>query len=181
VGEEPDHLVQRDAPVHDDGERKEDGHARVHLLVHKPEGQGLVPHEGLVVGLAVGDRLLLVPAVREGVDNVAEVPPLVWELLEQLDPHIGDGHGQSVVKASSAVLHRAAEPGHPGHVLGDGNGLRVERVNHVVREHEVHEGLPVNAGPKVLTVVAAKADAKSVVGVDLREKTQEKKKNNKYD
>ena len=47
---------------------------RVHLLVHEPEGEGLVPHESLVVGLGVGDALLHPTTVGESVDDVANVP-----------------------------------------------------------------------------------------------------------
>jgi len=49
VGDETDHLVQRKPPVDDEGGGGVLGHEEVHLLVHQPEGDGLVPDQGLVM------------------------------------------------------------------------------------------------------------------------------------
>ena len=48
-------------------------HPGVHFLVHEPEGDGLVPNQGLVVGLWVGNALLLPPRVGQ-----------VWSLFYSL-------------------------------------------------------------------------------------------------
>lgn len=34
-----------------------------------------------------------------------------------LDPHVGDGHGKSIVKSCPSLLYRAAQCWHPGHFL----------------------------------------------------------------
>ena len=54
-GDQADHLVQGQAAVHHQGGAREDGHVGVHLLVHQPEGDGLVAHQRLVVALSVRD------------------------------------------------------------------------------------------------------------------------------
>ena len=38
-----------------------DMHVDVHLGIHQPEGDGLVPHQGLVMTLSVSYALLMVP------------------------------------------------------------------------------------------------------------------------
>ncbi len=40
--DQPDHLVKSQATTDDWGHFRYDGHVRVHLLVHEPEGQGLI-------------------------------------------------------------------------------------------------------------------------------------------
>ena len=47
-------------PVDNEGAWCQVRHVRVHLLVHEPEGNALVAHQGLVVALHVCD------AVRDG-------------------------------------------------------------------------------------------------------------------
>jgi hypothetical protein len=104
-----------------------------HLLVHQPERQRLVSNEGLIVTFGVGDALLAVPSVDEGVDDVAHVPVVVaLGLLEELDPHVGNGHRQSVVEPDAARGNVSAEGRHAGDVLGDGDGRGVEGVDHRV-------------------------------------------------
>ena len=44
-------------------------HPGVHFFVHEPEGDGLVPNQGLVVGLWVGNALLLPPRVGDRFDH----------------------------------------------------------------------------------------------------------------
>ena len=57
---------------------------RVHLLVDEPEDNSLVPHEGLVVALAVGDVFLPVAPVHQRVTDVSDAPVLVLSLFHQL-------------------------------------------------------------------------------------------------
>ena len=45
-GDEPDHLVQGNAPVHHRAGAVQ-GHVGVHVLVHQPESNGFVPHQSL--------------------------------------------------------------------------------------------------------------------------------------
>mmetsp|Transcript_10489 Transcript_10489/g.27988 ORF Transcript_10489/g.27988 Transcript_10489/m.27988 type:complete len:478 (-) Transcript_10489:99-1532(-) len=140
-------------------------HAGVHLRVHQPEGHRLVADDRLVVRLAVRDDLLLVAPIRERVDDVPHVPGLVRALLQQLDPHVRDGHGQTVVEAEAAVLHGPAQRGHAADVLADGHGLRHKRVDEVVGEHEVDVAVDVGVGAEVLVVASrvALADAVGLV------------------
>ena len=47
----------------------------------------------LVVTLAVCDCLFPMPPVDERETNVTNVPFLILELFQDLDPHVWDGHG----------------------------------------------------------------------------------------
>mmetsp|Transcript_155367 Transcript_155367/g.498494 ORF Transcript_155367/g.498494 Transcript_155367/m.498494 type:complete len:736 (-) Transcript_155367:1057-3264(-) len=162
--EEPHHLVQRKPSVH--AERVlgavHDAHACVHLRVHQPEGQGLVADNGLVMGLAVADDLFLVAAVREDVDDVAHAPSAVRTLLQERDPHVGDGHGQAVVEAEATILDRATERGHAADVLADCHRTRHQRVNQIVGQHQVDVALDVSIAAEVLMVAAGVAFADAV-------------------
>lgn len=76
--------------------------ALTHLLVHQPERQGLVTDQSLVMGFGIGHTSLLVTSVGESVDDVAHVPSVIGALFQQLDPHVRDGHGQSLVETNSS-------------------------------------------------------------------------------
>mmetsp|Transcript_34330 Transcript_34330/g.87797 ORF Transcript_34330/g.87797 Transcript_34330/m.87797 type:complete len:213 (+) Transcript_34330:439-1077(+) len=126
-GDQADHLVQRNSAVHSGRAGAKAGrcHEVVHVLVHQPERDCLVAHQRLVVALRVADAGLCVPAVGHGVADVAHVPaPVVHG--HDLDPLVGDGHLQAVVKAHAALADRAAEGGHAADVLADGDGLGEE-------------------------------------------------------
>mmetsp|Transcript_11978 Transcript_11978/g.25167 ORF Transcript_11978/g.25167 Transcript_11978/m.25167 type:complete len:437 (+) Transcript_11978:306-1616(+) len=165
-GEQADHLVQRDAAVDAVGGGPERAHAVVHVGVHEPEGNRLGPHQRLVVALGVPDGRLERAAVLHAEHQVAHVPAVVVDpLLHHLHPLVGDGHLQAVVEPDAALDHGAAEGGHAGHVLGDGDALRVERVQHVVGEHEVRHALHVGVHSEVLPVVARELVLQTVVGV----------------
>mmetsp|Transcript_56235 Transcript_56235/g.133544 ORF Transcript_56235/g.133544 Transcript_56235/m.133544 type:complete len:275 (+) Transcript_56235:703-1527(+) len=167
-GDHADHLVERDAAVDDGVGGGEDRHAFIHLLVHQPERHRLVADERLIVRLAVADHLLLVPAVGEGVDDVAHLPLVVRHLLEKLDPHVGGSHRETVVEAKPALRNRAAEGRHAGDVLRDRDAPGAQRVDEVVGEHEVHARLDVRREPEVLAITVDEAVADAVVLVQHR-------------
>mmetsp|Transcript_24606 Transcript_24606/g.76616 ORF Transcript_24606/g.76616 Transcript_24606/m.76616 type:complete len:642 (+) Transcript_24606:455-2380(+) len=162
--QQPDHLVHGEAPVDAEGGLRtlDEAHAGVHLCVHEPEGDRLVADNRLVVGLDVRDDLLLPTAVGQRVGDVAHVPAVVGALLQELDEHVGDGHGQAVVEAEAAVLDRPAERGHAAHVLAHGDGAGNHAVDQVVREHQVDVAVDVGIRAEVLMVPAGIAFADSV-------------------
>ena len=96
-GHQADHLVQGHAAVDDDVLRSA-VHVEIHLLVHQPEGDGLVADERLVVRLGVGYGLDFGQAVGHHRPHLPDVPLLVGHLLQLLDPEVGDGHAQAVVE-----------------------------------------------------------------------------------
>ena len=55
VRDQANHLVQGDAPLHDGIQRLQDGHVRVHGLVHQPKGDGLVTHQSLIMRFRVAN------------------------------------------------------------------------------------------------------------------------------
>lgn len=73
------------------------------------------PH--LIVALGVSDGAFHPPSVGERVHDVAHLPVLVALLLQQLDPHVRDGHAQPVVEPGAALRHRPAGRWHAGYVL----------------------------------------------------------------
>lgn len=51
---------------------------------------------------AVRNCLLAMTPIRQGKANVTNIPFFIVELFEDLDPHIGDSHGETVVKANAS-------------------------------------------------------------------------------
>ena len=76
--------MEGDATVNDQRGAGHHGHVVVHLLVHQPEGDGLVAHQCLVVALRVGDAGLRPAPVGQRVGDVAHVPVLILGGLQQL-------------------------------------------------------------------------------------------------
>ena len=80
-------------------------------------------------------------------------PP--WDAdLENLDPHVGHGHGQLVVKPKAALALRPAQRGHTRDLLGDGNAAGQDLVQKPIRKHHVHAGIVVHAPVKVVGIPA---------------------------
>ena len=161
-GQQADHLVQGDGPVDDLGVG-----VLLHLVVHgrvgEAEDHGLVPHQGLVVALHIGDG----GRVAEGElrPQVAQVPVLVPPLLGVFDPQIRDAHAQAVVEADAAVGHGLAHAGHAGHVLGDGQRARVHLPDQVVGQLQVGDGLHVRVHGEIHPQVG-EGGAQAVVPVE---------------
>ncbi len=63
-----------------------------HLFIHEPKGECLVSDQSLIVALGIGNTLLSPAAILEGPADTFHIPILVLELLQDLDPHIGNGH-----------------------------------------------------------------------------------------
>mmetsp|Transcript_29626 Transcript_29626/g.71148 ORF Transcript_29626/g.71148 Transcript_29626/m.71148 type:complete len:352 (-) Transcript_29626:192-1247(-) len=167
TGHQPDHLVQRNAPVDNQGFRIHDtAHVEVHLLVHEPHGDGLVADDGLVVGLGVGDALLPPPAVLERVGEMPHVPLVVRLLLEHLDPQVGQGHRQPIIKTKPALRHRPAQGRHPTHILRHSHRrARAQPVHQVIRQHHVHAALHIRGRAEILVVSPRESSSQPVVVV----------------
>mmetsp|Transcript_84829 Transcript_84829/g.262614 ORF Transcript_84829/g.262614 Transcript_84829/m.262614 type:complete len:319 (-) Transcript_84829:497-1453(-) len=157
-----DHLVQGQAAL-DAGRRgRQRAHARVHLGVHEPERDRLVADDGLVVGLCVGNASLILAAVLQLAGDPLHAPGLVARaLLQDLDPHVGDGHGQPGVEPKAALLDGERDGGHAADVLGYGGRRRQRGLDDVVREHEVDVRRDVSVGSEV--IVTGLADRVRVV------------------
>ena len=143
-----DHLVQRHAAVNNKALLVH-GHLPVHLRIHQAERQGLVPHQGLVMALAVSHVRLAVTPVGQRMPHVAHAPFLVLLLLEQLDPVIGNAHGQPMGKAQAPFIHRAAQPRHAGHVLRNRDGARSYPLDQRGGQLQISHGVQVHGRPEV--------------------------------
>ena len=116
-GQQPDHLVQGQAPLNDRiGVIL--GHVPVHRLVHQAERQRIVADQRLIVALGIGDGGLAPPPVGEHTPQLAKIPILVALVLEQLDPVIGHAHRKPMGETHPTLGDRPAQPRHAGHVLG---------------------------------------------------------------
>jgi hypothetical protein len=116
-----------------------------HLGIHQPERQRLITDKRLIMTLSIRNTLLRMSPVGQHVRNVSDIPLIVCFLLQQLDPHIGDRHGQSVVEADAAFVDWSTESGHAGYVFRDGDDVGVDFVQHVVGLER--EGVRLNAVP----------------------------------
>mmetsp|Transcript_19026 Transcript_19026/g.32057 ORF Transcript_19026/g.32057 Transcript_19026/m.32057 type:complete len:462 (+) Transcript_19026:287-1672(+) len=162
--DQTDHLVQRQAPIHTHGGEGtgEATHARVHLGIHEPKGQGLVTNNGLIVRLGVGNHLLHVASVGQSVHQVPHAPTIVRRLLEILDEHVRDRHCQTIVEAKAAPLHWQTQGGHATHILANCDGGGHHAVNQVVRQHQINVTINVCVGAEVFVEATGVALADAV-------------------
>lgn len=109
------------------------------------------------MAFGVGDGLLAVSSVGQCEGQTTHVPFIVGFLLQPFDVHVWDGHGESIVESDTAECVWETQSRHAGHILGDGNAIGVELVQHVVGEGEVCHTLFVDAGTEVLVVSAGEA------------------------
>ena len=111
----------------------------------------------MVVALAVRDSLLAMPSVSECPADAADVPVLILDLLQDLDPHVRNGHSEPVVEAHTTKGKGQAQSGHAGHVLSDGDAFGVQLVEHLVGDHEVYNSFLVYCSAKILVIAAREA------------------------
>lgn len=94
--------------------------------------------------LAVSDAFLSVSPVCQREADVGQVPILVFLFLQDLDPHVRDGHGQTIIKSHASQGQRHAQSWHTRHILGNSDALGVDLVEHFVGEHEINHRLLVD-------------------------------------
>ncbi len=102
-------------------------------------------------------------AVGDDSPEFVEIPVLVALVLEELDPMVGDAHGQAVGETDSAFGIRPAEAGHAGHVLGDDDGSRFDFRDEFVGEFQIEDGFFVGIVAEVVVVCSEGAVAVGVV------------------
>ena len=137
---ETDHLVQGDA-ARDRTTLVPLAEMPVHIGIDEAEDDRLVAHERLVVALAIGNGALPLPTVRELPINARGMPILVFFLLDELDPVVGDVHGEAVIKTIAARRKGRREAGHAADILGDGDGVGIHLVDELVRERQIADGV----------------------------------------
>ena len=103
-----------------------------HLLIHKPKRQSFVAHERLIVTFRVGYAPLEMTTIGQGMHDRAHLPLIIRLLLEKLDPHVGDGHGKTIIEADASFGYWTAESRHTRNVLGNGDHVRVELVKQMI-------------------------------------------------
>ncbi len=162
-----DHLVQGDATVHGIGAAHQLRHEPVHIGIDQAEDDGLVSHQCLVVTLGIGDGLLIGTPVGGLPPDGRGVPLLIFLLLDQLDPEVGDVHRQAVVEAITPCLGRHRQSRHTAHLLGDGDCLRIDLVDQLVGQREVTDGVAILSRVVVVAIVAERF-SQSVAAVDHR-------------
>ena len=162
-GEQADHLVQGDSPVN---------HRIVAILVHvgvhvgagQTEDHGLVAHQCLVVGFHIGDGILTGTAQAHLAPHLVDIPEFILALYRP-NPHIRQTHTQTVVKADTAVGNGQRHAGHTGHILRNGDGIRVHLTDQLVGKLQIGDGLGVGIEGEVL-VVGVEVSAQAMVVVE---------------
>lgn len=114
----------------------------------------------LIVTLAISYCFLPMPAVGQGMADIAQVPLLVLLFLEDLDPHVRDSHGEPVVEAHTSQRQRQAKGGHARNILGDSDALRIKFMKELIGQHEVDHSFFIDIGSKVFVVTTRKPAAK---------------------
>ena len=103
-----------------------------HLFIHQPERERLVAYKSLVMTLCVRDTFFTIAPVYERMNNITHVPCVVLRMLEELDPLVGNRHGEAVVKTNAPGVCRDTKKWHPGHIFSNGNDIGEERVQGIV-------------------------------------------------
>lgn len=95
--------------------------------------------------------------IGQRMSDIRDIPLGVFFLLEQLDPHVRNSHGKTIVETEAAFVDGSTESRHAGHVFSDGDDGRVEVVEELVGEHEVGDCFEVDVVAKVLVVAACES------------------------
>ena len=130
-------------------------HVPVHLLVDEAEDDSLVAHQCLVVTLGIGDCLLVGAAVGEFPEYRSGFPLLILELLDGLNPVVGNTHRHAIVETYAPILHLSRQPWHATHFLSNGDGMGINVVNELVGKSEIGNSISI-----LITIVVVVISAK---------------------
>mmetsp|Transcript_86476 Transcript_86476/g.171679 ORF Transcript_86476/g.171679 Transcript_86476/m.171679 type:complete len:290 (-) Transcript_86476:962-1831(-) len=156
--QQPHHFVKSQAAIYYHARFTECAHVSVHFLVHEPASCRLISHDALIMRFNIRHYRFLPPPVLERECDVAEIPVMIWRLLEQLDPHVRNCHRQAVVEAKAAIRYRAAESWHARNIFRDCHSRsRQQVVNKLVGQHAVHVRFLVCIFTKVLVIATTVA------------------------
>ena len=150
-GKKSYHLMKRDT-AEDNVRAAILSHRGIHLCIAKAEDDGLISNESLVVRLSVSNGLLVRTAVNMLPPDPAHIPHFIGLILDVLDPKIGKTHCKTEVEAASALLDLHAHTGHSGHILCDGNCVRINLSDKLIRELKVGYCLNVCVEGEVIRV-----------------------------
>ena len=139
-------------------------HVGVHICICQTENHGLIADQGLIVALHVGNSTFARTAQTHLAPHAGDIPVLVFFLFDCLDPHIRHSHGQTVVKADTAVFNWQAHTRHTGHILRNGDCLRIYLVNQLVGKLKISNCLSMSVEREVLAVIV-KIGTKAVIVV----------------
>src|SRR6478609_1246583 len=138
---------------------------RLCMLVAESETSQRSINLRLVVALSIGDSLFAVSTVGKCMADVANIPFIILEFLQNLDPHIRNGHGKAVVESNATKRKWQAECWHTRDILSNGNDLWVEFMQHFVCKHHIDNSLLVNICAEVLMIATGEAPVRiSMIG-----------------
>lgn len=104
--------------------------------------------------LAISDTFLSVSPIRQRKADVGQVPILIFLFLQDLDPHVRDSHGQTIIEPHASQGQGHAQSWHARHVLGNSDALGVELVEHLVGKHEIYHRLLVDIRAEIFVISA---------------------------
>ena len=116
-------------------------HVPIHLFVHEPESQGLIPYQCLVMRFSIGDIIFFVPTVAKGVPHLLDVPVFVLLVLKDFNPIIRYSHSQAKIKAQTAFFDRTTGTGHTAHVFGYTDGIGTNFVDEFIGKLDMRNDL----------------------------------------
>lgn len=116
------------------------------------------------MAFCVTNAVLFPSSVCELMHNMAHIPVLVFYLLQLLNPHVWDGHGQTMGESNSSIFVAPAKGWKPGNIFCDQNGFRVDVFGEEISDHQVSNGIIIQVFLiKILMVLSCEAIIDSVM------------------
>ena len=125
---------------------------RIHKGIHKPEYDSLVSYHSLVVALCIAHCLLIRPLVGQLPPHVADIPFLVWNLLDPFYPVVGNTHAHPVVKSPAPFVDWGCQSRHSAHILRNGKCIGMDLLYHVICKSKIYKGIHIHIAVKVILI-----------------------------
>ena len=126
----------------------------VHIGINQAEDDGLVTHQCLIVALTVRDGLLVGTTIGYFPEHRTGLPVFITQLLDYLNPIVGDIHGHAVVEAIAAILEGSCQTGHSAHLFCDGDGVGIHLMDDFVGKREIADGVVILMSVIVVSIAA---------------------------
>ena len=106
------------------------------------------------MALGIRNGLLVLTAICHLPEKRAGLPILIAELLDALNPIVGDVHGHAIVKSITTVGNGCSQSGHTAHFLCNGNGILVHLVDELVCQSKIADGVVILMAIEIVAVSA---------------------------
>src|SRR5690606_31836482 len=138
-------------------------HMEIHLFVHQPKSNRLVPYNRLVMRLCISNGFFFIPPINHHIPHFVDIPIFIRFFFQVSYPKIRNAHSQSEIKPNSTFQWWTAQAWHTAHIFCNSKSIRVQFLHQSRSQLKINNSLLVHAIIKIFVVMIKSSIAMVVV------------------